>query len=380
MWKVPLFDTSFDEKETEAVQNVIQSGWLTMGGVTQKFEDQFAEFLGVRHAIAVSNGTAALHLANMALNIGEGDEIICPALTFVAGANSIRYTGAMPVFADIESQDNLCISPRDIERKVTPKTKAIQVMHYAGYPCDMDQIADIAEKYGLYIVEDCAHAPGAEHKGRKCGTIGNIGCFSFFSNKNMATGEGGIVTTNDDEIAEKIRLMRSHGMTSLTWDRARGHAFSYDVVELGFNYRIDEIRSAIGLVQLEKLQANNRKREELVRIYRERLDEILGIKIPFSNILNISSYHIFPVLLDRNINRLEFMGYLKEQGIQTSIHYPPIHQFDYYRRIFGDNCMLPVTEDVAKREVTLPLYPTMKTEDVHYICDVINDFLKNRGN
>jgi len=377
MWKIPLFETSFDKMEIEAVHNVIYSGWLTMGDITKEFENRFAEFLGIKHVIAVTNGTAALHLANKSLNIGKGDEIICPSLTFVAGANSIYYTGAMPVFADIESQDNLCISPTDIERKVNYRTKAIQVMHYGGYPCDMDKINDIAQKYKLYIIEDCAHAPGSEYNGKKCGTLGDIACFSFFSNKNMATGEGGIVATNNDEIAKKIRLMRSHGMTTLTWDRARGHAFSYDVVELGFNYRIDDLRSAIGLVQLNKLQTNNKKREQLVKLYRIKLDELNYCTIPFSNVLSISSYHIFPILLDRKINRSEFMEYLKKRGIQTSIHYPPIHKFDYYCRIFKNNYILSITEDVAKRLVTLPLYPNMKTEDIYYICEVINEFLKN---
>ncbi len=380
MWKVPLFDTSFDEREIEAVQNVIRSGWLTMGEVTQEFESRFAEFLGVKHAIAVCNGTAALHLANMALGIGPGDEVICPSLTFVAGANSVSYTGARPVFADIDSENNLCISPQDIEKKITQKTRAIQVMHYAGYPCDMGQIRQIAKTHKLYIIEDCAHAPGAKYSGKYCGTIGDIGCFSFFSNKNMTTGEGGLVTTNDDKIAEKIRLMRSHGMTTLTWDRARGHAFSYDVVEAGFNYRIDEIRSAIGLVQMEKLQDNNTSRKELVRLYRERLGRMRGIEIPFANTFGVSSYHILPALLKTNINRHDFMGYLKDHGIQTSIHYPPIHRFDYYRRIFGNNNMLSVTEEIAKREVTLPLYPSMKSDDVNYVVDKINDFLKTEGN
>ena len=377
MWKVPLFDIAFDEKEVAAVQQVIQSGWLTMGEITENFEKLFAEFIGAKHAIAVSSGTAALHLANLSLGVTNGDEVICPSLTFVAGANSIVYAGGRPVFAEITSHDDFNISPDDIERKVTERTKAIEVVHYAGYPCNMKRIMEVADKHDLRIIEDCAHAHGAEYNGKKCGTIGNIGCFSFFSNKNMTTAEGGMITTNEDKLAEKIRLMRSHGMTTMTLDRHHGHSFSYDVVELGFNYRIDEMRSAIGIVQLRKLQKNNSKRQELVQIYRERLTDIHGIKVPFENSYGVPSHHIFPILLDKNISRQGLMEYLKDKGIQSSIHYPPIHQFDFYRHNLGfEENSLTVTEDVAKREVTLPLYPSMGDEAVHYVCDVIIQYLQ----
>lgn len=376
MWKVPLFDTAFDEKEVEAAQRVIRSGWLTMGEVTQGFERRFAEFLSVKHAIAVSSCTAALHLANRALGIGQGDEVICPSLTFVAAANSIVYTGARPVFADIESLDNFSISLQDTEAKITQRTKAIQVVHYAGYPCNMDGIMDIAEGYRLRVIEDCAHAPAAEYKGRKCGGIGDIGCFSFFSNKNMTTGEGGMVTTNDDELAERLRLMPSHGMTSLTLDRHKGHAYSYDVIELGYNFRLDEIRSAIGLVQLEKLNDNNRRRQQIETWYRERLSSIPKIRVPYLNRVGIPTHHIFPLLLDGNVSRDEFMSGMRERGIQTSIHYPPIHLFEFYRRTFGfEKGHLPITEEVAGREVTLPLYPSMRGADVEYVCDSVAELL-----
>jgi len=377
MWKVPLFDIAFDEKEVEAAQQVIQSGWLTMGQITENFEKLFAEFIGAKHAIAVSSGTAALHLANLSLGVANGDEVICPSLTFVAGANSIIYAGGQPVFAEITSHNDFNISPDDIERKITERTKAIEVVHYAGYPCNMERIMGIADKHGLRIIEDCAHAPGAEYNGKRCGIIGDIGCFSFFPNKNMTTAEGGMITTNDDKLAEKIRLLRCHGMTTLTLDRHRGHAFSYNVVELGFNYRIDEIRSAIGIVQLEKLQGANSRRRELARIYRENLTDIHGIKVPFENSYGIPSHHIFPILVDKNISRQGLMEYLKDKGIQTSIHYPPIHQFDFYSRSFDYNeSSLTITEDVARREVTLPLYPSVDFKTVHYVCDTVIQYLQ----
>ena len=377
MWKIPLFDIGFDKQEKEAVRQVLDSGWLTMGGETERFEQRFSEYMNVKHAIAVSNCTAALHLANLALGIGEGDEVICPSLSFVAGANSIIYTGAKPVFADVTGLTDFNISPDDIAAKISKKSKAIQILHYAGNPCNMSSIMEIADNYGLSVIEDCAHTPGAEYNGKKCGTIGDIGCFSFFSNKNLAVGEGGMVITNRDDLAEKIKLMRSHGMTTLTLDRHLGRAFSYDVVELGYNYRIDEIRSAIGIKQLEKLPKNNYKREELTKIYRKRFLDVPHLDVPFDKINGISSYHIFPILLSSNFNRSEFMVFMKTKGIQSSIHYPAIHLFDFYRRNFGLNDgFLPVTEDIARREVTLPLYPSMQEEDVHYVCDSIVEYIE----
>ena len=375
MWKVPLFDFSFDREEFEAVQNVLSSGWLTMGEVTHRFEQDFADFIGVKHAYAVSSGTAALHLANMAIGLGSGDEVICPSLTFVAGANSIKYTGATPVFADIKNLNNFNISPDNIESKITSKTKAIQVVHFAGYPCDMEAIMDIAKKYKLYVIEDCAHAPGATYNNIKCGSIGNVGCFSFFSNKNITTAEGGMVTTNDDELSNKIKLMRSHGMTTLTLDRHKGRAISYDVVDLGFNYRIDEIRSSLGTQQLKKLPAANKRRQQLTKLYNKNLSTSTVFDIPFQDTSGISTCHIFPVLLKENIVRQDFMNYLKNKGIQTSIHYPSIHQFKYYKKEYGyEKGSLPFTEKVSDREVTLPLYPSMKDEDVRYVCGTINKY------
>jgi len=377
-WKIPLSDIDFDRQEIEAAIKVLKSKWLTMGGVTQEFEAAFAEYVGARHAFAVSSGTAALHIAHRALGIGEGDEVICPSLTFVATANSILYTGATPVFADITSLDDFNISPNDIGRKISPRTKAITIVHYGGYPCDMGEIMRIAREHNLCVIEDAAHAPGAEYKGKKCGTIGDIGCFSFFSNKNMTTGEGGMIVTNNDELAEKIKLLRSHGMTSLTLDRHKGHAYSYDVVDLGYNYRIDEVRSAIGLVQLKKLNHNNERRKFVVDSYREKLKGVARLSIPFGASTGKPSCHIFPILLNKG-ERKTFMQRFKKQGIQTSIHYPPIHLFRYYRDRFGyEEGMLPFTEQVGEREVTLPLYPMIREEHVKYITDELKESLINK--
>lgn len=340
-----------------------------MGETSRQFEERFSELLSVKHAIAVSSCTAALHLANQVLGIGRQDEVICPSLSFVAAANSVRFLGAVPVFADIQSLDDLCLSPADIENRINRKTKAIQIVHFAGYPCDMDAVMSISKRHGLPVIEDYAHAPGAEYGGQKCGTIGDLGCFSFYSTKNMTTAEGGMVTTNDDALADKVRLLRSHGMTSVTIDRHKGRAYSYDVVDLGYNYRIDEIRSAIGLVQLEKLEDNNSRRQARQKWYLESLQSVPRMRIPFRSFRGRPAHHIFPILLDQDVSREGFMKRMKERGIQTSIHYPPIHLFGFYRQELGCKAgSLPTCEEVGRREVTLPLYPSMCESDVEYVC------------
>lgn len=378
IWRIPLAEIDFGPEEQAAVQRVISSKWLTMGEVTQAFEQEFAALCGVRHAVAVTNGTAALHLACLALGLGPDDEVILPSLTFVATANAVRYVGAVPVFADVHGPQDLNISPVSIELHLTPKTRAIIVVHYAGFPCDMPAILDLADKHGLFVIEDAAHAPGAELAGRKMGAWGDIGCFSFFSNKNLTTGEGGMLTTNDDTLAEKLRLLRSHGMTSLTWDRHRGHASSYDVVALGFNYRIDELRAAIGRVQLSKLQEATDRRRSRTLLYRTLLAESSpDLQIPFIGAEGNPAYHLFPVILPEKTNRDEFMRRMKDQGIQTSVHYPPIHQFEDFSKSGMSATRLPVTEEVALREVTLPLYPNLDSADIELIVDEVHAALGN---
>lgn len=379
-WNVPLSDIDFGEAEELAVTEVIRSRWLSMGAVTLEFERLFSEFIGAKHALAVTNATAALHLACVAVGLGPGDEAIVPSLTFVATANAVRYTGATPVFADVESLDWLTISPASIEACITEKTRAIVVMHYAGYPCDMPAIMEIAKRHGLYVIEDSAHAIGSDLDGISLGTWGHIGCFSFFSNKNMTTGEGGMLVTNDDEIAKRMRTMRSHGMTSLSWDRHKGHSWSYDVVDLGFNYRIDEIRSALGCVQLKKIVTGNERRSLLTSRYREMLSELVPeITMPFKENRGRSCYHILPVLLPPGQDRSQFMAGMKENGIQTSIHYPPAHRFQIYE---GDwlarGIALSVTEEIIDREVTLPLFSTMTEDQVAQVVQSARKVLRDR--
>lgn len=376
-WRVPLADIDFGDAESQAVLEVLANRWLTMGDVTMDFESQFAETVGAEYALATSNATAALHLACLSLGIGAGDEVIVPSLSFVATASAVLYTGARVRFADILGLDELNLSPVDIEKQITPHTKAIIVMHYGGYPCRMPEIMDIADQHKLNVIEDAAHAPGASLNGKSLGTWGDVGCFSFFSNKNLTTGEGGMLVTDREDIAEQVKLLRSHAMTSLTWDRHQGHAYTYDVVDLGYNDRIDEIRSSLGLVQLKKLSANNARRKSIAARYFQAFS-VSNLGLPFQKLHEIfhaeteinPSYHIFPVLLPKGVDRAAFIESLRASGVQTSIHYPPIHHFSYYRRMYPST-VLPETEEAARREVTLPLYPTMSDDQVSLVVETV---------
>jgi dTDP-4-amino-4,6-dideoxygalactose transaminase len=379
-FKIPLADLNFGPEEEQAVVGVVQSRWLTMGGVTQEFEAEFARFTGARHALALSNATVALHLACLSSGIGPGDEVIVPALTFVASANAVLYTGAEVRFAGVCGPHDLNVSPAEIERQITARTRAVLVVHYGGYPCRMPEIMEIARRHNLAVIEDAAHAPGARLDGRHLGLWGEAGCFSFFSNKNLSVGEGGMLVTNRDDVAEKVRLLRSHGMTSLTWDRHKGHAHSYDVVELGYNYRIDEIRSALGLVQLAKLAEGNGRRAGLTRRYWEKLAG--RVELPFSA-MDVSpgvepAYHILPILLPAGADRGRFIDSMKTAGIQTSIHYPPVHRFSYYRGRYTD-LSLPLTEEIASRQVTLPLYPTLTEDEQDEVVEAVRASLRQAG-
>ncbi len=369
MWKVQLFKLNYDHREAQAVAAVIESGWLTMGERTSGFEGAFAEFLGEdAKAAAVANGTAALHLALLALDIGPGDEVIVPAQTFIADLNAVMLTGARPVMADCTSYTDWNVDPADIEAKITPRTKAVMIVHYAGYACDMDSITELCRRRGLRLVEDCAHAPGAKYKGRSLGTFGDVGCWSFFSNKNLSVGEGGMVTTLSPELDCTMRYLRSHGMTTLTLDRHQGRAITYDVVRPGLNYRMDEMRAALGLVQLEKLPGANLARKQIVEQYVRSLSDLRGLVIPFQQRNEVEpSYHIFPVLLPAGMDRALVIEGLKQRGVQSSIHYPAVHEFSAYAGM--ELGRTPIADEVARRELTLPLYPGMSTGDIATVVE-----------
>jgi dTDP-4-amino-4,6-dideoxygalactose transaminase len=379
MWKIPLADLRLHADDHAAVLEVLAANWLTMGPKTQEFEQAFGRGLDPDHpphCFAVANCTVGLHMAFAALGLGPGDEVIVPSLTFVATANAVLYTGATVVLADVTSPHDLTISVDDVLAKITPRTRCVVPVHYAGQPCDMVRLKRECDLRGISIVEDVAHAPLADAvvdedgPAQALGTIGRLGCFSFFSNKNMTTGEGGMVVTRDAALADQLRLLRSHGMTTLTLERHRGHAYTYDVVAPGFNYRIDEMRAALGLSQLGRLAENNRRRGEVVEMYQQRLGAIAGLVLPFAQRLpqGRTAAHILPVLLPAGVVRQQVQEKMKEAGIQTSVHYPPIHTFTHHRDsplVRGN--LLPITDAVAPRLLTLPLYPELSESDVDLV-------------
>lgn len=376
-WKIPFFQLTLGQAEKDAVEEVISSAWLTMGDRTREFEQAFADFTGCEHAVALNSCTAALYLALRGLGIGPGDEVVCPALTFVATANAIRHCGARPVFADATSLDDWNVNAASLERALTERTRALLVVHYAGYACDMPAIMELAGRHGIPVVEDAAHAPGARLEDAPLGSWGAAGCFSFFSNKNMTTGEGGMLVTDDAELARRAGLLRSHGMTASTLDRHKGHAFGYDVVDLGYNFRMGEMNAALGLVQLAGLEERNRRRGGLVSHYRERLRDIAGLVQPFSaNPLGQPVYHLQPVLLPAGVDRQRVMSELRDAGIQTSIHYRPIDGMaDYIDQGLGPADHLVVTHEIGERALTLPLYPELTLDQVDYVVDQLGRIL-----
>lgn len=376
-WRVPLFDPDLGPEEEQALVDVIRSKWLTMGERTKEFEARFAEETGVPVALACNSATAALHMALAALDVGPGDEVIVPSLTFVATANAVRYCGARPVFADVTSLEEWNVGVQSIERVVTPRTKAIAVVHYAGYPCDMRGIVDLARDRGIAVVEDAAHAPCASLDGVGLGAWGDVGCFSFFSNKNMTTAEGGMVTTRRPELAERLGRLRSHGMTTLTLDRHKGHAFGYDVVDLGFNYRMTELNAALGLVQLRHVRERNARRAVAVAEYRRRLAALDGLHVPFATYRGEPAFHLMPVLLPPDVERSDVMSSLRDAGIQSSIHYRPIDTFSAYVDAgLGPSQAVPLSHRIGEGVITLPLYPSMSTSQIAAVCDALQAALE----
>lgn len=376
-WRIPLSDLEYDASEEGAVLRVLGSRWLSMGAEVEGFEREFAALVGTKHALAVANGTAALHLAYQALGLGTGDEVIQPAINFVAAANMTLAVGATPVFSDIIGLEEPTIDPSEVTTRITPRTKAVVIMHYGGYLPRMSEILETCRRHGIAVIEDACHAVGARYEdaaarvphGRMAGHLGDIACFSFFSNKNLAVGEGGMITTDDDTMAARVRSLRSHGMTTLTWDRHRGHAHSYDVVAHGYNYRLDEIHASLGRVQLQKLQANNTSRKRWVSEYRQRLSGLPGWIVPFAEYRGDSSCHLSVLVAPDQESRSRVLRALKEARIQTSLHYPPVPRFKAFEPLGADGLSRSVA--YAERAITLPLYPGMTAEAVEETCAVI---------
>lgn len=372
MYKIPLFKLNFDEREAKAAFDTINSGWISTGPKCEELEKMFMEMFDVRYAVAVTNCTDSLHLACMLCGLGHGDEVLCPSLTFAASVNCIRYVGATPVFCDIVGPEHLNINPEEIEKKITQRTKAIVVVHMAGFPAKMDEIMAVAHRHNLKVIEDACHGPLSEYKGRKLGTIGDVASFSFFSNKNISTGEGGMLITNNEEFARRARLLRSHGMTTMSYQRAGGHATSYDIVELGYNFRLDDIRASIAIEQMKKLPRDLERRIAVRNRYLERLALVKGVIVPFADNTEFVSNYIMPVVLaDSNKERRDAIrDKMHAAGVQTSVHYPAIHRFSIYKDF---NISLPMTEYVTDNEITLPMYASLTDEEVDFIVEALNE-------
>jgi dTDP-4-amino-4,6-dideoxygalactose transaminase len=369
-WRIPLTDLNYGKEEEEAVLRVLRSGWISMGPEVQAFEQEIAEFQRTKHAFAVANGTAGLHLALLALGINQGDEIIQPAINFVAATNMTVAIGATPVFADIISVNEPTIDPTHVEQLITARTKAIIVMHYGGYLCKMQQLLDICRKHKLYLIEDACHAIGAAYdEATMAGSIGDIGTFSFFSNKNLATGEGGMVVTGRHDLAERVRLLRSHGMSTLTWDRHKGYANTYDVSVQGYNYRLDEIHAALGREQLKKLSAGNHRRAELTWLYRKLFSNLPGWNIPFANQNSNSAFHLMPIVAPHATARDKAVQSLRQERIQTSLHYPCITGFSGFSSY--KEASVPKSQEFAARVITLPLHPKMDKSAVEQVASAL---------
>jgi dTDP-4-amino-4,6-dideoxygalactose transaminase len=369
-WTIPLTDVAVPEEDVAAVVDCLRSGWLTMGPRTEEFERAFGEYVGVEHAVAVSSGTAALHLAVLAAGIGPGDEVIVPALTFVASAAAVRYAGALPVFCDIVGAHDLNLAVESVKACITPRTRAVMAVHFLGYPADALVLRTLCDAHGLLLIEDAAQAVGSLVASVQAGTIGELGCFSFFSKHQLCVGEGGMVVTNDETLAATVRRLRSHAMTSVTWDRHRGHAESYDIVDVGFNYRLDEARAALGLSRLPRLDAEIGRRRENARRYRTLLAETAGVEIPWTGAaVEASSHFGFAVLARHAEARTRLRADLAAEGIQTTA-YPALTQLTAYRPD-GSRPAPTQAESAASRHCLLPLSASMTAHEVAKVAEAV---------
>jgi len=370
-WSVPLTEILVSDEDVEAVLDCLRSGWLTMGPRVQAFERSFAEYLGVEHAVAVSSCTAALHLAALAAGVSAGDEVIVPNLTFVASVAAVRYCGATPVLCESLGPCDLNLDPDDVRARITAQTRAVVAVHFMGYAAEVEVLRELCDEHNLRLIEDAAQAIGARTaSGRLVGTVGDIGCFSFFSKKQLCVGEGGMVVTSDADVAAKVRLLRSHGMTSVTWDRHQGYAETYDVVDIGFNFRMDEPRAALGLSRLARLDEDIARRRDRVRRYRAGLRGHPAIELPWSDDeVTRSSHFAFPVLVADRAARDRLRAGLAALGVQVTA-YPAVNQLSEYRDSYQDRT-LARSCSLADRHCALPLSSVMTESDVDEVIDAV---------
>ena len=373
---IPFSRPWIDDTEIEAVSQVLASKWISTGNRVREFERAFAEYLGVKHAIAVSSCTAALHLSLVVAGIGSDDEVITTPYTFTATAEAIRYVGAKPVFVDIHP-DTLNIDTSKIERAITDRTKAILPVHIAGIPCDMDALQDISERHNLTLIDDAAHAIPAEYRGQHIGNLGDLSAFSFYANKNLTTGEGGMITTNNDAFAEPLRTMRLHGIDKDAWSRqSQRNIWHYDITTEGYKYNMTDIQAAMGLCQLMKLNKQHERRRNFAQIYQTELSKFPQISTPVApDNPREHAWHLYIIQLQTG-KRDEFVESLREANIECSVHYIPLHLFEFYQERYGYRVGdFPCAEAVFERVVSLPLHPGLTEADLHIVIDAIGKTL-----
>ena len=363
-----------DDDDVAAVLEVLKSDWLTTGPKVSEFEEAFAESVGAKEAVAVSNGTAALHASVHALKIGPGDEVIVTTMTFAASANCVVYQGGTPIFADVD-HSTLLVDLASVEAKITDRSKAIIAVDYAGQPCDWDSLKTIANRHGLALIDDACHALGGSYKGRSVGTLADLNTFSLHPVKHITSGEGGLVTTNDSELARQMRIFRNHGITTDHRERSEQGSWFYEMMDLGFNYRLTDIQCALGLSQLKKLNAWVERRQEIAKLYDTAFAEIPGIT-PLNLKEEVShAYHLYVVRVDSNIlgiERSELFNALRAEGIGVNVHYVPVHLHPYYRDNFASEPgQCPVAERAYQEILSLPMFPMMSNEDVQSVVDSI---------
>ena len=378
--KVPFHKPDIDEREIDAVSKVLRRKMIGTGPIVSSFEREFKSYIGTSNAIAVNSATAALHLAVDSLGIGVGDEVITTAFTFTSTVLAILYTGATPVLADIDPS-TVCIDPKDVERKITPKTKAILPVHYAGVPCDMDELIRLCKKHHLALIEDAAHALPSEWKGKKIGSdtteVPNIVCFSFQATKTLSIGDGGMLTTSDDNLAEIIRMKRLFGMKKKQDFSNIDLALQYGVETLGYKYNMTDVEAAIGKVQLEKLEEMNEKRKTAAALYIQKLSDTEGIRFPDIPAETKVSWHLFVILFKDEMKRGALLEYLSDKGITASVHFMPVYQFPYFQTMFPKaQEELIHTECVSKQVMSLPMFSGITEEQIDYVCQEIKNFLK----
>lgn len=380
--RIPFFRPAIDEEDVAAVAETLRSGWLTSGPNVREFERELAAYTGARFVNAVNSCTAALHLCLRAWGIGPGDEVVVPVYTFSATATVVVHTGARPVLVDVrESDANL--APEAFDRAITPRTKAVIPVHFGGEPCDMDAILGIARAKGIRVLEDAAHAIGSRYRGRMVGTIGDATAFSFYATKNMTTGEGGALATDDEALSERVRVLTLHGMTKDAWNRYdAGGSWRYDIVEFGFKDNLTDLAAALGRRQLAKLEQLTEARTRAVMRYFANLRDEPLLRLPAFDAANRHAWHLFVVRLDTErspVGRDEVIRQLAARGIGTSVHFIPLHYHSAYRRLGWQPGDFPVAERIFEGAISLPLFPSMTDAEVDAVCEALRDILHPRG-